>query len=116
MTYDRQILQVLAEAGAKGISIKALVKHVYNLNVSLFFTPDLDEISAYVRRYVQRNSKRRQALIEGAGRRGCYRLNARQNAAARQLLLDFQQKEQADGQAEGKEEKPAVDLSLDLFA
>jgi hypothetical protein len=45
-------------------------------------------------------------------RRGYYRLNTRNNADARQLLIEFRQ----DSSSDEKEEKPAKDLSLDLFA
>ena len=44
--------------------------------------------------------------------RGSYRLNTQNNADARQLLIEFR----VDTNTEEKEEKPAKDLSLDLFA
>ena len=111
MTYDRQILQILTEVGEKGISVQLLAKHVYNLNSSLFFTPDLNEIHVYVQQYLLKNSKSPLSLIEATGKRGFYRLNTQNNADARQLMIEFKDSKQP----EEKEEKLMIDLSLDLF-
>ena len=54
-------------------------KHVYNMNLSFFYTPDLNEIRAYVQQYLLKNSKSPLSLIESTGRRGYYRLNTRNN-------------------------------------
>ena len=112
MTYDRQILKILSDVGEQGISVQLLAKHVYNQNVSLFYTPDMDEIRSYVQQYLLRNSKSSQSLIESTGRRGYYRLNSEGSADARQLLLQFRE----ELVEEKEEEKPPQDLSLDLFA
>ena len=112
MTYDRQILRILSDVGEQGISVQLLAKHVYNQNVSLFFTPDIDEIRSYAQQYLLKNSKSPASLVESMERRGYYRLNTRNNADARQLLIEFRQEPSTDE----KEEKPAKDLSLDLFA
>ena len=48
MTYDRQILRILSDVGEQGISVQLLAKHVYNQNLSLFFTPNMEEIRSYV--------------------------------------------------------------------
>lgn len=111
MTYDKQILQILTEVGEKGISVQQMAKHLYNLNSSLFFTFDFDEIRTYVQQYLLKNSKLPQSLIESTGQRGYYRLNTQHNADARQLMIEFRESRQT----EEKEEKPAVDLSLNLF-
>ncbi|MBR7031394.1 MAG: hypothetical protein IKI06_09205 [Prevotella sp.] len=110
MTYDRQILQILTEVGERGINVQLLAKHLYNMNSTLFSSPDIEEVRSYVQQYLLRNSKSAQSLIESTGRRGYYRLNTQNNADARQLLLAFREPE-----AEEKEERPAVDLSLSLF-
>ena len=112
MTYDSQILQILTEVGEKGISVQLLSKNLYNLNSTLFYTPDFEEIRSYVQQYLLKNSKSAQSLVESTGRRGYYRLNTQNNADARQLVLKF--KESSNIQDE-KEEKPSVDLSLSLF-
>lgn len=64
-------------------------KHVYNMNLSFFYTPDFNEIRTYVQQYLLKNSKSPQSLIESTGRRGYYRLNTQNNLDARQLMLEF---------------------------
>ena len=111
MGYDKQILNILMEAGDRGIGVQTIAKHVYNMNRTFFVTPDFEEIRSYVQQYLLRNSKSSQSLIESTGRRGYYRLNTTGSADARQLMLDFRE------QGEPKEgERPQQDLSLDLFA
>ena len=110
MSYDRQILQILSEVGERGISVQLLSKHVYNLNSTLFSTPVLEDIRSYVQQYLLKNSKSAQSLIESTGRRGYYRLNTQNNDNARQLMLSFSEMPE-----EKEEEKPEVDLSLNLF-
>ena len=116
MVYEKQILRILSDVGDRGISVQLLAKHVYNLNSSLFHTPDLSEIHAYVQQFLLKNSKLAQSLIESTGRRGYYRLNTRNNSDARQLMLDFKEEKMLRGTAENEDERPAPDLSLDLFA
>ena len=89
MTYDEQIVSILTSVGDKGISVMQVSKHVYNMNLSFFYTPDLNEIRAYVQQYLLKNSKSPQSLIESTGRRGYYRLNTQNNSDARQLMLEF---------------------------
>ena len=100
------------QVGEKGISVQLLAKHVYNRNLSLFFTPDMNEIRTYVQQYLLKNSKSPLSLIEATGKRGHYRLKTQNNADARQLMLEFSESYRIDE----KEEKPAIDLSLDLFS
>lgn len=113
MTYDRQILQILSDVGELGIGVQQLAKHVYNMNCTLFYQPDLQEIHGYVQQYLLRNSKSAQSLIESTGRRGYYRLN-KNSADARQLMLEFRNT-RIQEVAEDKEEKPQTDFSLSLF-
>ena len=111
MTYDRQILEILTDVGERGISVQLLSKHVFNKNASLFFSPNLEEIRAYVQQYLLKNSKSPSSLIESMERRGYYRLNTQNNQNARQLMIEFRE----EHAIEEKEEKPMKDLSLDLF-
>ena len=113
MTYDKQILQILTDAGEQGVGVQQLAKHVYNLNCTFFSQPDLQEIHAYVQQYLLRNSKSSQSLIESTGRRGYYRLNTQNNADARQMMLEF--REQRDSEDMPRDEKPQRDFSLSLF-
>lgn len=110
MNYDQQILSVLMQAGERGISVQAIAKHVYNMNLTFFNTPDYEEIRLYVQQYLLRNSKSNQSLIEHTGQRGFYRLNTKGSNDALQMMLDFR-----DEQQPKEEEKPLQDLSLNLF-
>lgn len=96
-----------------GLSVQSIAKHVYNMNCTIFFQPDYEEIRAYVRQYLLRNSKSTQSLIESTGRRGYYRLNTEGSADARQLLFQFRDEQAEEGIEEKKSQQ---DLSLDLFA
>ncbi len=110
--YEQQILRILLDVGARGISVKKLAKHVYNHSCTLFSQPDFADVYRFVQNYVQRHSRSPQGLIEHAERWGCYRLNTR-SQQGRQLMIDFQS-EAAEPAAE-ESEPPAADLSLDLF-
>lgn len=110
--YDKDILQVLVEAGYRGISVRAVARHVYNRNCSLFVQPDFMEVHRQVQQYLLRQSKSRSSLVVRTERRGVYRLNT-SNADAQQLMLDFRVYQEE--QEELKEEKPQEDLSLNLF-
>jgi len=110
VNYDQQILQVLTEAGERGLGVQAIAKHVYNMNCTFFVQPDYDELRSYVQQYLIRNSRSAQSLVERTDRRGHYRLNTVGSTDAQQLLLHFRD----DGEEE-KEEKPQQDFSLDLF-
>ena len=112
MIYDQQILRILSEVGMRGISVRILAKHVYNMNTNLFFTHDKDNIHRYVQQFLLRNSKSPQSLIENAGRRGYYRLNTENSADARQLMIQFQDRQHTNTD---DAEKPIEDLSLNLF-
>lgn len=112
MTYDQQILNVLTEAGERGVSVQAVAKHVYNMNCTFFLQPDYEEIRSYVQQFLLKNSKSNLSLIENTGRRGYYRLNTTGSADARQMMLQFREEKTENNE----EEKPQQDLSLDLFA
>lgn len=114
MIYDKQILQILTDVGHQGIGVRSLAMHVYNLNCSLFGSPDFEDVYSYVRNYLSRNSKSRRSIVEHTGRWGYYRLNTKGNDYARQLMIEFESATQEKQQA--AEEPPvAEDLSLDLF-
>ncbi len=113
MTYDDQILQLLSEVGPQGISVRFLAKHVYNLNSTLFSTPDMAEIHRYVQQFLTKHSHSPQSLIESTGQWGYYRLNTSGSADARQLMFEF--KEAHTPKEPEEEKKPEQDLSLSLF-
>jgi hypothetical protein len=116
LTYDQQILSILTEAGERGISVKSICKHVYNMNCTFFVQPDFDEIRTYVRNYLFRNSRTPQSLVKSTGRRGYYRLNTTGSPDALQMLLRFREDRQEEEDEKPQQASPTQqDLSLDLF-
>jgi len=116
VTFEQQILKVLTEVGEHGISVQSIARHVYNMNNTLFHTPDYEEIHTFVQQYLLRNSKSPQSLIEATGRRGYYRLNTSGSADARQLMFDFREEQQSIDEEEASScESERRDLSLNLF-
>jgi len=110
MNCDRDILQVLAEAGDKGLSLKKITMHVYNRVNGLFSTVDLEEVRRDVANYLVRSSRHENSLIERTGERGVYRINM-SCKDSNQLQFDFK-----DYKDEREDEKPFVeDTSLSLF-
>ena len=111
-TYDRQILEILAKVGERGIGVQALAKHVYNMNRTFFLQPEWNDVYQYVQQYLRKNSSSAQSLIEHTERRGYYRLNTLHSSDARQLALDFAGYDDDEAPDAGK---PQQDLSLSLF-
>ena len=87
MNYDSEILYVLKEAGAKGLSIRKIARHVFNSRNSLFDVVSFDDVYRYVAGYLARSSKSEDSFIERTDVRGVYRLNL--SNASRQLQFDF---------------------------
>ena len=115
--YDRQILEILMLVGEKGISVRMLSMHIYNMNCSLFNLPDVNEIHQYVQQYLLRNSKLPNSIIERTERRGFYRLNTSHSEQARQLMLNFEGNE--NGIISNERESEIIennDICLDLFS
>lgn len=112
VTYDEQIITILAKAGERGMSVKKISMQLYNLNCTLFATPDFKEIHKYTQQFLFRNSKMSQSLF-CKEERGTYRLNPN-SSRAQQLVLNFTDTEEDDGQPK-EEQKDYPDLSLNLF-
>lgn len=112
MTYDRQILEILADVGKRGISVRVLARHVYSMNRTFFSSPDFNDVYVYVQRYLLRNSKSAQPLVESTGRRGYYRLSTRNSADVQQMMLKFMEEDDVKEEKNSRQD----DLSLDLFA
>lgn len=108
MRYDEEILRVLGEAGADGLSVAKITRHVYNACNSFFEPLDYEEVHRDVYLFLARNSKKPNSLIEKTTVRGVYRLNG-QSGEARQLMLDF---EAAASEEPTKEEYKDESLSL----
>ena len=115
VTYDEQIITILAKAGERGMSVKKVSMQLYNINCTLFSTPDFKEIHQYVQQCLVRNSRLSQSLFCN-DLRGIYKLNPN-SARAQQLVLNFSdidnEEEEEDEKDKSRESSP--DLSLSLF-
>lgn len=74
INYEKEILNVLREAGAYGLSIKKITKHVYNSCQRLFEPVEYQEIHNIVVKYLKKNTKAPYAKIQHTDIRGIYRL------------------------------------------
>ena len=121
-TYDEQIITILAKAGERGMSVKKVSMQLYNINCTLFSTPDFNDIHKYVQQFLFRNSRLSQSLFCNEAR-GIYKLNPN-SARAQQLALIFaEQSDNEDGAEDSENEdddeeqsrNASPDLSLSLF-
>lgn len=109
MRYDEEILRVLGEAGADGLSVTKISRYVYNACNSFFEPLDYEGVRRDVYQFLVRNSKKPDSLIKKTAVRGVYRLNE-QSCEAQQLMIDFEAA--ASGEPTKEEYK---DESLSLF-
>jgi len=112
MDYGQQIMSILYDVGERGISARLLTRHVYNMNRTLFAEPDIAEVRDYVRKFLRRQFKAANPMLERTGKRGYYRLTSNYIAKAR-LSLQFTNDTEPD--IEDKEDVPAQDFTLSLF-
>ncbi len=112
--YSQQILKILSIVGERGISVSALTKHIYNQNSTFFSQPDLQEVKNFVQQYLLRNSKSPHSLIESTGKRGYYRLNTRGSSDARQLILNFREKQTPSVDSTPYQQDQSLNLFDDL--
>ena len=111
-SYDEQIITILARAGERGMSVKKISMQLYNLNCTLFSTPDFDEIHKYVQQFLFRNSRMSQSLFCNEAW-GQYKLNPC-SGRSQQLALNFQEQHE-DEEKEEDTHNQSPDLSLSLF-
>lgn len=88
MNIENDILSVLREAGDKGLPLRRLAMHVYNMENSFFQPLDREDIYREVGEYLRRTSSLSGSMIERTDTRGWYRLNIN-SPRVQQLLLDF---------------------------
>ncbi|MDD7029558.1 MAG: hypothetical protein PUI49_08440 [Prevotellaceae bacterium] len=112
-TYDEQIITILAKAGERGMSVKKVSMQLYNINCTLFSTPDFNDIHKYVQQFLFRNSRLSQSLFCNEAR-GIYKLNPN-SARAQQLALIFAEDSDNEDDDEEQSRNTSPDLSLSLF-
>ena len=118
--YSKDIIQILLRV-PDGLSIRKIVRHVYNSHNTFFETVPLDDVKRSVTQYLTSRANSKSSPIEHAAERGCYRLkpNMRQNL---QLTLDFNNDDDnniTDGSADNNQSegiKSSADDNLpDMF-
>ena len=112
-TYDEQIITILAKAGERGMSVKKVSMQLYNINCTLFSTPDFNDIHKYVQQFLFRNSRLSQSLFCNETR-GIYKLNPN-SARAQQLALIFAEQSDNEDDDKAQSRNTSPDLSLSLF-
>lgn len=88
MNLDQEILKVLVEAGAKGLKIEKIARHVYNSCNSIFNPLSYENVHAYVTQFLIKCSKNPKSIIEKGKGVGIYHVNYK-NEAIMQLMIDF---------------------------
>lgn len=111
MNYSADILNILLQA-PEGLSVRKIVRHVYNAHNTLFETVELEDVKRYVTQYLASRSKTSTSPIEHTGQRGVYRLNPL-SSESRELMLQFQEEKEGD---EDNSNNAEVDTSMDMFS
>lgn len=112
MDYGKDIIQILM-AVPDGLSIRKIVRHVYNAHNSLFETVDLEEVKRSVTQYLASNSKKKGSPIEHTGERGVYRINMRA-LPLEESMLEFKDYD-CDDDAGTVVRQDVVDMTPDMF-
>ena len=100
MNIENDILSVLREAGDKGLPLRRLALHVYNMENSFFQPLDRRKVYSDVAEYLRRTSSLSGSMIVRTDTRGWYRLNM-DSPRVQQLLLDFSSDESDEWMTEG---------------
>lgn len=112
MDYSKDIIDVLLRA-PKGLTIRKIVRHVYNAHTTLFESADLEEVKRSVTAYLTTRSKTKSSPILHTDQRGTYKLNPNSDLF-KQMSLQFSDEEEGE-----QEPSSATTLNtpqeLDLF-
>jgi len=88
MSYEREIMSILLEAGDRGLAVRKIARHVHHEVNSLFEQVAYSDVYNDVRRFIYKESRNSYSFLEHAQERGCYRLN-RHSEKFCQLWLEF---------------------------
>lgn len=88
MNYEKEILEVLYEAGPDGLSVHKIAIHVHNAHSTLFSPIAFDDVRLHVQAWLLRNSRFSDSPVKRCGKRGIYQLNLL-SKKTRQMLLEF---------------------------
>lgn len=113
MNLDQEILNVLIEAGTKGLKMEKIARHVYNSCNSIFNPLSYENVHAYVAQYLIKCSRNPKSIIERGKGVGVYHVNYKSEAVM-QLMLNFSSRN-AEQQEEGRSASEASNSTRDLF-
>ena len=88
MKLDQEIFNVLLAAGAKGLKVEKIARHVYNSCNSIFTPLNYKDVHSYVTQYLIRCAKDPQKKKKKGKGYGVYDVNFHLKAV-QQLMLNF---------------------------
>ena len=83
-----KMIAVKQAAGAEGLKVEKIARHVYNSCNSIFTPLNYKDVHSYVTQYLTRCAKDPQSLIEKGKGYGVYHVNF-DSKAVQQLMLNF---------------------------
>ena len=86
---EADILQVLAEAGTEGLSVRKVARHVYNARHTMFDDLDYGSLHASVSRYLRYHADSKKSIIIHSAKRGHYTLDPKKPLVT-QLKINFE--------------------------
>lgn len=87
MKYENDIIDILLEAGERGLSVKKIAHHVCNKRTTLFESLEEKDVRAAISQWLWQKSRQRNSCVEHTGKWGTYRL--KEAAANTDLQLNF---------------------------
>ena len=79
--YERHIVEILIDAGNRGLRVGQIVRYVFNAANSMFEPADIADVRRYVHNYVRRNSRHSDSILAHGTKRGVYKLNKKSEKA-----------------------------------
>lgn len=107
MSFEREIIEILIEAGQEGLSVQNISRHIFNSRNSFFNPVQFSDIHYEVQKYLTKSCKQPESIVTRKSK-GLYCLDFKLDKT-RQLVLEFTEDEKQEP------EKPIVDQSLSLF-
>lgn len=111
MKLEREILNVLVQAGNQGLKLEKIVRHVYNACNSMFNPLDYKTVYGSVSQYLIKSSKDPNSVVAKGKGYAIYHINYK-NTSVEQLMLDFSSSPEIK-EKEAEEKKKT--LEPDLF-
>lgn len=113
LDFSKDIIEILLRA-PDGLSIRKIVRHVYNAHNTFFETVDLEDVKREVSTFLASRSKSSKSLIVHTGVRGIYKLNLNTDEG-KQLALQFTDEQPTEKPSDdNKDTNKELSLSFDF--